>query len=120
MSVSIASLEIEPSGWSRNHSDAPCRMLSVPIVAMIEGSRKTRMRSALKNPTASPTPTSASAPGTSPKDDVSGVIVYEAMTTHSVIRAATDTSKPPTSSAQVCPIETRASGSVASSRLLRL
>jgi hypothetical protein len=87
---------------------------------MIEGRRKIRIRSALKSPVASPTPTTASAPGISAKVEVSGVIVYDAVTTHSVIRAATETSKPPTSSAHVWPIETSASGIVASSRLRRL
>jgi len=46
--------------------------------------------------------------------------VYDATTTHSVIRAATETSKPPTSNALVWPSETSASGIVASSRLRRL
>ena len=78
------------------------------------------MSTALKTPVASPTPTSASAPGINPNCDVVGVIVYEATTTHSVISAPTETSNPPTSSALVCPIETSASGIVASSRLLRL
>ena len=59
------------------------------------------MSVALKTPAASPTPTSARAPGTSPSPDVSGVIVYEAVTMHSVISAPTDTSKPPKSSAHV-------------------
>src|SRR5436309_8871493 len=101
VNVSTASGEINPAGWSRSHSEAPWRMLSVPMVAMIEGSRKKRIRSALKIPTARPTPTSARAPATSPHDDVVGVIVYDAVTTHIVITAATDTSKPPTSSAHV-------------------
>ena len=95
-------------------------MLSVASVAMIEGRRKTRIRIALKTPVAIPTPTSASAPGTSPRLEVVGVIVYEAVTMHIVISAATETSKPPTSSAQVWPSETSASGIVASSRLRRL
>ncbi len=61
------------------------------------------MSSALKSPVASPTPTSAKAPGINPSVDVVGVIVYEATTTHSVISAPTETSKPPTSSALVWP-----------------
>ena len=39
-----------------------------------------------------------------------GVIVNEAVTTHIVISAATETSKPPTSSALAWPSETSASG----------
>ncbi len=67
-----------------------------------------------------PTPTTASVPTNRTSDDLSGCIVNEAMTTHSVISAATETSKPPTSSAFVWPIETSASGIVASSRFSRL
>ena len=78
------------------------------------------MSTALKTPVASPTPTSASAPGTSASVDVVGVIVNEAVTTHIVINAATETSKPPTSSALVWPSETSASGIVARSRFRRL
>ena len=70
--VSTASLLIDPSGWSRSRSDAPWRMLNVPSVAMIDGRRRTRMSIALKIPVASPTPTSASAPGISPSADVVG------------------------------------------------
>src|SRR5690242_1204640 len=110
VSASIALLEIEPCGKPRSHSDAPSRMLRVASVAMIDGKRKTRIRIALKSPVAIPTPTSASAPGTRPQVEVVGVIVYDAVTTHIVISAATETSKPPTISAHVCPIETSASG----------
>ena len=95
-------------------------MLSVPSVAMIDGRRRTRISIALKMPVASPTPRSASAPGKYPQPDVVGVIVYEASTTQNVISAATETSKPPTRSAVVCPSETSASGIVARRRLLRL
>ena len=95
-------------------------MLNVASVAMIEGSRKTRMRIALPSPTTTPTPTIRRAPGISPRVDVIGVIVYEAMTTDSVISAPTETSKPPTSSALVCPSETRASGIVSRRRFRRL
>jgi hypothetical protein len=87
---------------------------------MIDGRRRTRMRIALKTPVAIPTPTSAKAPGISPSVDVVGVIVNDAVTTHIVIRAATDTSKPPTSSALVWPSEARASGIVVSRRFPRL
>ena len=92
----------------------------VPIVAMIEGRRKSRMSIALKRPTPRPTPTSANAPGMSPRVEVVGVIVYEASTTQNVSRGPTETSKPPTSSAQVWPIATSASGIVASSRFRKL
>ena len=44
-------------------------------------------------------------------------IVDDATTTQSVTRAPTEMSKPPTSSALACPIETSASGSAESSRL---
>ena len=47
-------------------------------------------------------------------------IVYDATTTQNVMSAATETSKPPTSSALVWPSETSASGIVTSSRLWRL
>jgi hypothetical protein len=46
--------------------------------------------------------------------------VYEAVTTHIVTSAATETSKPPTSRALVCPIATSASGMVLRRRLPRL
>ena len=78
------------------------------------------MSVALNNPVASPTATSARAPGINPNLDVSGVIVNEATTTHIVIRAPTEMSKPPTRSALIWPIETRASGIVASRRFRRL
>src|SRR3954471_646031 len=94
VSASTALLEIEPSGWSRSQSAAPWMMLSVARVAMIDGRRKMRISTALKTPVAIPTPTSASPPGISPHVEVVGVIVYDAVTTHSVISAATDTSKP--------------------------
>ena len=70
------------------------------------------MSTALKIPVASPTAISARPPGSNAHPDVSSVIVYEATTTQNVISAATETSKPPTSSAQVWPSETRASGIV--------
>ena len=92
----------------------------MPSVAMIDGRRKTRISVALKSPVASPTATSARRRGSAPTPTIAGVIVYEAVTTHSVISAATETSKPPTSSALVWPIETRASGIVARRRLRRL
>ncbi len=95
-------------------------MLNVPSVAMIDGSLRTRMITALKIPVANPTAISARPPGSNAHPDVSNVIVYEARTTQNVMSAATETSKPPTSSAQVCPSETRASGIVRRSRLLRL
>ena len=71
----------------------------MPSVATIDGRRSTRIRSALKRPVAMPTPMSASAPGTIARPDVVGVSVNDAMTTHSVISAATETSNPPTRSA---------------------
>ena len=74
-------------------------MLSVPSVATIDGSRSTRIRTALTRPVATPTPMRASEPVTSAKPEVVGVSVNDAMTTHSVMSAATETSKPPTSSA---------------------
>ena len=92
----------------------------MPSVAMMEGRRRTQISVALKIPVASPTARSASAPGINPNPDVVGVIVYEATTTHSVISAPTETSKPPTSSALVWPIETRASGIVMRRRFRRL
>src|SRR6185436_3095601 len=92
VNASIALLEIVPEGWSRSHSEIPWRMLSVPSVAMIDGRRKTLTSSALKAPTAKPTPTTASAPGISPQVEVVGVIVYEATTTQCVSRAPTETS----------------------------
>jgi hypothetical protein len=95
-------------------------MLSVPRVAMIDGKRRTRISVALKIPVARPTPRIASEPRNRSKLDLSGVSVNDAVTTHIVIRAATETSKPPTSMAAVWPIATRARGIVASRRLLML
>ena len=92
----------------------------MPSVAMIDGRRNSLTRVALKRPVASPTPSSASAPSHSIGADESGVIVYDATTTHIVISAPTDTSKPPTSSALAWPNETRASGKVARRRFPRL
>ena len=91
----------------------------MPSVATIDGRRSPRIRNALKRPIAIPTPTSASVPGTRAMPDVVAGIVNDATTTTIVIRAATETSKPPTSSATACPSETRISGSDSSSRLLR-
>ncbi len=85
-------------------------MLRVPSVAMIDGSRRTRISMALKRPVASPTPRTARAPGKSASPDMVGVSVKEAVTTHIVIRAATETSKPPTSRALAWPNETSMSG----------
>ncbi len=94
-------------------------MLSVPSVATIDGRRSTRIRRALKRPVAIPTPMRASEPVTRPKPVVVGVSVNDAMTTQNVMSAATETSKPPTSSATAWPIETMISGNAARSRLLR-
>ena len=116
----ITSLLIVPSGWSRSQSDAPWRMLRVPSVAMIEGRRRTRIRVALKMPVASPTAEERERSREVAPARLVGVIVYDASTTQNVISAATDTSKPPTRSAVVCPIATSASGIVVRSRLLRL
>ena len=68
---SMTSLLIGPSGWSRRSSDAPWRMLSVPSVAMIDGSPSTRISVALKSPVASPTADEREAPGSSAQPDVS-------------------------------------------------
>ena len=91
----------------------------MPSVATIDGSRRIRIRNALKKPVATPTPRRASEPVTRPKPDVVGVSVNDATTTHSVMSAATETSKPPTSSATAWPIETMISGSAARSSALR-
>ena len=120
LSLATTSLLIGPSGALRSQSDAPSRMLSVPSVAMIDGSRKKRISVALKTPVATPTPTTASAPNTRATVDASGFIVNDAVTTHIVISAATETSNPRTSSAHVCPIATSASGIVVINRFPRL
>ena len=52
-------------------------MLRVPSVAMIDGSRKKRMRVALARPVAMPIPTSASAPGISSSVEKPGCIVND-------------------------------------------
>ena len=120
VSASMTSLLIGPSGWSRSRSAAPWRMLKVPSVAMIDGRRRTRIRVALKIPVARPTPRIASEPRKSANVVSSGLSVNEAVTTHIVTSAATEMSKPPTSSAFVWPIATSARGIVASRRLLML
>ncbi len=91
----------------------------MPSVATIDGRRSPRIRNALKRPVAIPTPTSASAPGTMAMPVVVGDSVKDATTTTIVIRAATETSKPPTRSATAWPSETRMSGIASRSRLLR-
>ena len=118
--LSMTSRSIDPSGWSRSSSAAPSRMLNVPSVAMIEGRRKHADEQRVEDPGREPDAHDRERARDQTQGDVVGVIVYEATTTHSVISAPTETSKPPTSSALVWPIETSASGIVASSRLLRL
>ena len=110
---------IGPCGYERSRSERPSSTLNVPSVATIDGNWSTRMRNALHTPAPIPTPTTASTPGTMARPVVVGVSVNDATTTHIVMSAATETSKPPTSSATACPNETMMSGIAWRSRLLR-